>query len=107
MFGFGGLAALASASTEVAVTLAWGTTGCGDHRRQKIQYKTYYQYPNRKTGYPFQSVLQENYKFAGFYADEAHRLWLGRCPTLGERSALYRKILLVTPDLSSRWRKPS
>ena len=29
MFGFGDLAALVSASTGVAVTLAWGTTGCG------------------------------------------------------------------------------
>ena len=82
-------------------------SGYGDHRRQKIQYETYYQYPNRKTSYPFQSVLQENYKFAGFYADGSHHSWLGRCPTLGERSALYRKILLVTPDLSSRGQKPS
>ena len=76
-------------------------SGYGDHRRQKIQDETYYQYPNGKSCYPFHIVLQNDCEFTGLDADGTRDLKLGRRPTLGERLALLpRKILLVTPDLN-------
>jgi hypothetical protein len=44
-------------------------SGYGDHRRQKIQDETYYQYPNGKSCYPFHIVLQNDCEFTGFGAD--------------------------------------
>jgi hypothetical protein len=35
-------------------------SGYGNHRRQKIQYETDYQYPKRKSSYPFHIVLQHD-----------------------------------------------
>jgi len=49
-------------------------SGYGNHRRQKIQYETDYQYPNRKSSYPFHIVLQNDLNFTGFDADRARHL---------------------------------
>jgi hypothetical protein len=36
-------------------------SGYGNHRGQKIQRETDYQYPNCNTGYPFHIALQKDY----------------------------------------------